>query len=269
MRAAPRRIIASAASSGRRQAVGADRPAGGEGEGIGRGAGGDDADDLGPAAERLARHDRAADAAAEPDRHIDEIEIGQRAEKFERIASDPARQKRVIGAHKMKPVALGEQGGVFVGGLEVVPGLDETGAERRHRPILFAAVAVRHDDRRGNTEPPRRKGNALPVIAARGGDDAFEIGAGAPHVVEIEEAAADLEGADRRVVLVLDPQLGADPPRQERPAILRRRRHDLMHEFGGGFENGKGGHAGLPASCPAWKWPRSRRNVSSGASSGT
>src|SRR6202030_3480642 len=38
------------------------------------------------------------------------------------------------------------------------------------------------------------------------------------------------DGADRRVVLVLAPRLGAAPPRQQWPAILRGRRHHPMNE---------------------------------------
>src|SRR5205814_1300507 len=65
------------------------------------------------------------------------------------------------------------------------------------------------------------------AIACRGHDPP-NFGPRPPDRVEIDKAAADLEGADRRMVLVLDPQLGADPPGQQRPAILRGRRHHPM-----------------------------------------
>ena len=69
-------------------------------------------------------------------------------------------------------VALGQGDRVFVGGLEIVAFLDQPRAERRHRPVLFDAVAVRHDDRRGEAEPRGGIGDALPVIAAGRGHHA-------------------------------------------------------------------------------------------------
>ena len=114
----------------------------------------------------------------------------------------------------MQPVALGQGDGVLIGGLEIVARFDEARAERRHRPVLLDAVAVRHDDRRAKAQTRCGKGDALPVIAAGRRHHAADLRLRAPDLVEIDEAAAQLEGADRGVVLVLDPQLGADPPRQ-------------------------------------------------------
>ena len=130
----------------------------------------------------------------------------------------------------MQLLPLGELGRVLVGGLEIVPGFDELRAESLHRAVLADVVAVRHDDRRRRGRAAPRQGDALPVIAGRRGDHPAQLRLGAPDRVEIDEPAADLEGADRRVVLVLDPQLGADPRRQQRPAILRGRRHGPMDE---------------------------------------
>ena len=83
--------------------------------------------------------------------------------------------------------------------------------------------------------PARRggEGDALAVIAAGRRDDAGDApAAGRFRRSHVDEAAAHLEGADRRVVLVLDPDLGARALAEQRPAILRRRRHDRMHEGG-------------------------------------
>ena len=172
---APRRITSSAASVGhphgqavgdRVGRIGMDRPAGGKGQRVGRGLGGDDADDLGGQAQGVARGDDPGNAAAEPDRHIDDIEIGHGAKQFEAVARHPAHQQRMIRADEVQVVALGQCNRVLVGGLEIVAFLDQPRAERRHCLVLLDAVAVGHDDRRGEAEPRGGKGDALPVIAA-------------------------------------------------------------------------------------------------------
>jgi len=53
---------------------------------------------------------------------------------------------------------------------------------------------------------------------------------------------ADLEGADWRVVLMLDPQFGTKPPRQQRPAILRGRRHHPVNKHRRRFQCLEIGH---------------------------
>jgi len=53
--------------------VGRNRPARGDGQRVGRRVLGDDADHLGREAQRVARRDYPAIAAAEPDRHIDRV----------------------------------------------------------------------------------------------------------------------------------------------------------------------------------------------------
>jgi len=73
---------------------------------------------------------------------------------------------------------------------------------------------LRHDDRRGKAEGGGGIGDTLAVIAGRRGDDAADLRLRPAQIVEIHHAAAHLEGADRGVVLVLDPNLGADPARQ-------------------------------------------------------
>ena len=157
-----------------------------------------------PSASRAAM--TPADAAAEPDRNIDRVEIGHRAKQFETIARDPAHQQRIVGRAQDAVLSASAQADrVFVGRLEIVPGFDEPRAEALHRPVLLDAVAVRHDDRRLEPEPRRGERDALPVIAGGRADDPANIRLRALDLVEIDEPAADLEGADRRVVLVLDP----------------------------------------------------------------
>ena len=171
-------------------AVGRHRPAGCEGQRIGRRLGGDDADDLGLQPERLARRDHPADPAAEPDRHIDRVEPIDRAQQFERIRRDPAHQGRIERAHQVQTVPRRQRNRRLVGGLEIMPGFDQRRAKRRHRAVLLDAVAVGHDDRRGEPQPGGGKGDALPVIAAGRADDAAYAGLGLLQRIEIDKAAA-------------------------------------------------------------------------------
>jgi hypothetical protein len=180
---------------------------------VGRGVRGDDTDDLGLATERLACRDDAANSAAEADRHIDDIEVGHGAEQLQPIARDAAHQKRVERAHRVEVFALGHRHRVLVSGLEIAAVLDEMSAKALHRPVLFRTVAVRHDNHRLQAQPRRRIGDALPVIAGRRADDAGDVGLRALQIGEVDEAATQLKGAGLRVVLVLDPELGADPLR--------------------------------------------------------
>ena len=191
-----------------------DRGAGGKGQRISRGIRGDDPDDFAAKPQRVARRDHPRDAAAEPDRDIDHIEVGNRAEQLEPIAGDAAHQQRMVGRDKMQLFLLGELARMLEGRLKIVPGLDQPCAKPLHRAVLLDAVAVRCHDRRCDPQPRRGECYALPVIAGGRGHHPAQVRLRAAQRVEIDEPAADLEGADRRVVLVLDPQLGADPPRQ-------------------------------------------------------
>ena len=225
-------------------AVGRHRSAGGEGQRVSRRVLGDDADHLGRQPQSFARCDDTADAAAEADRHIDRVESRDGTKHFQRIARDAAYQQGVERAHEMEIVPFSQNGGVLVGGLEIVADLDQRGAEPAHRPVFAGIVALRHDDRRREAERAGGIGDALPVIARRCRHDAADLRPRLAQLAEIHDAAADLEGAGRRMVLVLDPELGADPPRQQRPTILRCRRDDRVYERGGLFERGKIGKFG-------------------------
>src|SRR6516165_10584788 len=136
----------------------------------------------------------------------------------------------------MQPFALGQGNRIFVGSLEITSCLDEPRDKPLHRAVLFDAVAARDDDRRLDLDPCCRKRDALPVIPRGGGHNTANIWVRALDLVEIDEATAELEGADRRVVLVLDPKLGADPPRQQRPAKLRGRWHHSADEVRGSLQ---------------------------------
>jgi hypothetical protein len=94
-----------------------------------------------------------------------------------------------------------------------VAGLDQLGPEGAHGGVLFHRIAFRHDDGGGDAHLVGADGDALAVIASGGADHAFEPGLRMLQPIHVDQAAAHLEGADRRVVLVLHPDVAARPPR--------------------------------------------------------
>src|SRR5258708_28861337 len=95
-------------------------------------------------------------------------------------------------------------------GLKIFAVFDQLDAQRAHCGILLDAVAVRHDDRRGYAVLARGIAHRLAMIAARGADDAGGAVAAPRKIAEINQPSAQLERADRRVVLVPDPDLRPD-----------------------------------------------------------
>ena len=113
--------------------------------------------------------------------------------------------------HHVQAGELGVARGFFGGRLKVLAMLDQFGAERAHGAVLLHRIAARHINHGRNAVAAGRERKALPVIAARGGNDPGRIRPLALQPVEIDQPAAHLEGADRRVVLVLDHDGRAEP----------------------------------------------------------
>ena len=145
-----------------------------------------------------------------------------------------------------RPCELGAALGFFGCRLKIRAMLDQFGAERAHRAVLLDRIALWHVDHRRHAVTAGGEGKALPVIAARGGNDPGRVRRLALQPVEIDQPAAHLEGADRRVVLVLDHDGRAEPLRQQRPGMRRRRRHRLADDFVRAFEFGEVKHLVCP-----------------------
>jgi hypothetical protein len=62
----------------------------------------------------------------------------------------------------------------------------------------------------------------------------------ARRAANASDAAAHLERADRRVILMLDEDIRADAGREARPRVLGRRRHGGSHDRQCGFNLGEG-----------------------------
>ena len=122
--------------------------------------------------------------------------------------------------------------------VEIAAVLDELGAEAAHRRVLLDRIAVRHHDEDGKPGTAAGERERLAVIAAGRAHDADGVGPRTLEPVGIDEPAAHLEGAGRRVVLVLDHDLGAGERGELRPGVLRRRRHHRTHHRQGRLDLG-------------------------------
>src|SRR5208283_4200348 len=105
---------------------------------------------------------------------------------------------------------------------------------------------MRYDDRGRQSGALRGESERLAVIAARRRDDAFEMRPFAFEPLDVDEAAAQLEGADRRMIFVFDEDLGADTGAQQRPRILRRRWHGGTYDRQSRFHIAELEHCSYP-----------------------
>jgi hypothetical protein len=118
--------------------------------------------------------------------------------------------------------------------------LDEVGAERTHGGVLVGVVAERDDDVDGQTRGASGERQALPVVAGGRRDDAGGVRASAQQPIDEHQPAANLERADRQVVLVLDPDVRAEVFGEQRPTVGRSGWQRAVHERGSLVEFGAG-----------------------------
>src|SRR6478672_2142886 len=130
--------------------------------------------------------------------------------------------------------------------------LDELRPERPHRPVLLDAVAERRNDRNRPSVTTGSERHRLAVVPARRSNDAGNARLRPEEIVHVDEPAPDLEGADGRVVLVLHPHLGPTALVQQRPTLLRRRRHRSVDDRCRGFELGNSRHPLAIVSRPGY-----------------
>ena len=190
----------------------------------------DHAHNFGRKPERVAHSDHPANAGAEADWDIDGVEVADGGEKLVSVARNPDDEIAVERWREHIAALAGDRGSVLLGLIEVAAVFNELGAEGAHCRILLGRIAVRHHDRRGNSGALRRKGKRLAMIAARGRDDALDLRPLASQPIHVDHAAAHLERANRRVILMLDEDIGARAFRKARPRVLRRRRHGRSHD---------------------------------------
>ena len=180
------------------------------------------------------------------------VRSGHGAKQLQRVGADAGDELRLERPDEAQPFARGQAGRVAARLVEVAPVLDQLGAEGSHRRVLVAGIAVRNDDHAAQAVAARGVREALSMVASRRADDAGGALAALGHRAEQVESAANLEGAGRRVVLVLDPDLAAGATREQRPRVLRRRGHRRVDAPGRGFEvveRRHRGHGRRPPAC--------------------
>src|SRR3981189_1427654 len=135
------------------------------------------------------------------------------------------------GRHDFQSIGLRATVGFLACRLEILAVLDKLGAKSAYRAILLDRIAMRNIDRHRKAVTACRKRETLAVIAARRRNDPGRAGPFTLQAVEVDQSAAHLESAGRRVVLWLDHNAGAEPLGELRPGIGRRRRHRLTYDF--------------------------------------
>src|SRR5262249_46763709 len=171
-------------------------------------------DDARPGRARGGDQRRAADAAAQADRHKDNIRRLQLVEDLQRAGADARDQVGLIGGVDVaKSLAPGQLLAVDTRLVEIAAVLDDLGAKSTHRRHLVGVIHGWYDQDAAHAEQSGRPGQRLPVIARRAAEDA------APLLLVGEprndvDAAADLECRRRRVVLVLEVVPAAEQARQ-------------------------------------------------------
>ena len=169
-----------------------------------------DADDLDLRPDRLGDDAGSGSPAAAADRHDDRIDVGTLLEDLERAGADAGDQERLVaGVHVAVAVLDGEALTMLAGLVEVPPVHDQLGAESAHRRELDRVRGLGHADARGDAMETSCIGDRLPVVSRRCRDQparALILGELGDEV----DAATNLEGTDRLVVLVLHPDLGTE-----------------------------------------------------------
>jgi hypothetical protein len=120
--------------------------------------------------------------------------------------------------------------------VEIASELDQARTESLDRGILIGRISARHVDRGRHPRARRRERDRLTMIAARRGDDAGHVEILGTQPIEIDQAAAYLEGAGRSMVLVFHPDLAPGPPADLGPSVLRRGGHHGVHQLGGALQ---------------------------------
>ena len=132
-----------------------------------------DADDPGREPERVARADQAADARAAADRHVDGVEVGDRAEELERVGADAGdelaartvRRSAALRARRARRRARAPRRS---------RGRARSSSAPNARIAAFLSVELPCGTTidAAHAVAPRGVGDALAVIAARRADDA-------------------------------------------------------------------------------------------------
>src|SRR5205823_3712696 len=176
----------------------------------GRRFGGLDPNDLDLGINGLGRDTGARRAAAAADRHDDDLYIRLLFHDFQRLGRDAGDQVRLVPRVDVSVAVLrGQPLTMFASLIEVLAVANDLRAKPADRFDLDRVRAFGYADDRPNSEESRGIGDRLSVVSGGGSDDtaASLVVGQLRHQID---PAADLEGADRLVVLVFDPGLRAN-----------------------------------------------------------
>jgi hypothetical protein len=168
--------------------------------------------------------------------HVHHVELRHGEHELPPVGADAAQQVGVKAGHHVGAAFGGQANSEFAAFLEVVAVFDQRHAQRAHGGVFLQRVAVRNHDGAGHAVGARGPAYALAVVAACGADDVRGQFAAPLQRFEISEPTAQLEGADRRVVFVLDPAVGAQALAGQTPAVLRRCLEFAVDHAGGVFD---------------------------------
>ena len=181
-------------------------------------------DDLDTRPRRLGHDGRARRAAAASDGHDHGVDVGAFLQDLERVRADARDQVRFVAGVDIAIAVLRREPLAVLAGLVIVAALQEhLGAEIAHGLDLHRIRAFGRDDSGTHPKDLRRKCDRLAMVASRGGDHAARPRRGVQLRDQVH-AAANLEGAGRQQVVVLDPDLGSGQPVEGRVIAQRRRR---------------------------------------------
>ena len=119
----------------------------------------------------------------------------------------------------------------------VLSDLQELRAKSPHGGVLLAGIVLRHHYDGRHALALCREGNRLSVVAGRSRDHAIRL-ATLDALTHVNKTASYLEGAERRMVLVLHPNLATEFIGEHRPGMLQRRLHRPVDNFLGPFQVG-------------------------------
>ena len=168
----------------------------------------------------------AANQAAAADRHDKRVKVRRVLQHLERRRSLPCNDLRVVvGMDDGQTFARRDLQRVVVALGEIGAMQDDPGAEMFGLPHFVERSLRRHHDGRRNAQTPRMVGDALGMVAGRGGDNAG-LARGIVERREFHIGAAVLER--RRVLQVLEFQPDPAPGNLRQGArVQRRRAYDL------------------------------------------
>jgi hypothetical protein len=132
--------------------------------------------------------------------------------------------------------------GLLAGGLKILAVLDQVRPECPHGAIFLDRIAIRHEDGHRHAVAARRESQTLAVISCCGRDQSGGVWPLALQAIDIDESAPHLEGAGRRMVLMLDDSGRTEPLGQQRPLMRRGRRHGRGDDVLGTFQLSKVKH---------------------------